>query len=513
MSNKRASIVASPVLIGGVTVLIVIVAVFLAYNSNQGLPFVPTYDINVELPNGAKLVKGNSVRIGGNNVGQISELRPVTITQDGQPVTVALAKLKLKKSVQPLPKDTIVTVRDRSALGLKYLDLIPGNASEGYKAGATVPLANARARVDLEDVLSTFDEETRVATQQALVGYGDAFTARGADLNVTIGELPSLTLHLRNVMENLSAPSTQLNQLFKQIGAAAAQVAPIANVQVDLLVNLRDTLAALSRDPRALQDTIAKTPGTLQTGIESFRVQQPFLAHFTALSRDLEPATAALPSALPPLSRALAAGVPTLSRSVPRLSSDTKQLFTSLADLSRDPATLVSLRQLETTVNVGAPAVQFLAPYQTVCNYFNYFFDPLGEHLSEPVERGTIERIGFMTANMTQDNSLAAGNADRPADVPANEDPHTAQDAGGALTKLNTQFGGPAIDKNGNADCQAGQTGYPVGPLNAGGRYPPSNDPAQGGGSHIVVDPNTPGNAGGTYVTRKLGIKNLKDVP
>ena len=40
-----ASIVASPVLIGAVTVLIAIIAVFIAYNANSGLPFVPTYDV------------------------------------------------------------------------------------------------------------------------------------------------------------------------------------------------------------------------------------------------------------------------------------------------------------------------------------------------------------------------------------------------------------------------------------------------------------------------------------
>ena len=41
---KRASAAANPVLIGAVTVLVTTVAVFLAYNANQGLPFVPTTD-------------------------------------------------------------------------------------------------------------------------------------------------------------------------------------------------------------------------------------------------------------------------------------------------------------------------------------------------------------------------------------------------------------------------------------------------------------------------------------
>src|SRR5207248_2978989 len=58
-----ASIVASPVLVGAVTTLIVIVSVFLAYNANQGLPFVPTYNLKAELPGGANLVPGDTIAL------------------------------------------------------------------------------------------------------------------------------------------------------------------------------------------------------------------------------------------------------------------------------------------------------------------------------------------------------------------------------------------------------------------------------------------------------------------
>ena len=57
MSRRpKSSIVASPVLVGAVTLLVTIVAVFLAYNANTGLPFVPTYNVKAELPSGAKIV-------------------------------------------------------------------------------------------------------------------------------------------------------------------------------------------------------------------------------------------------------------------------------------------------------------------------------------------------------------------------------------------------------------------------------------------------------------------------
>ena len=44
------SLAASPTMVGAVTTLIVIVAVFLAYNANSGLPFVPVYRVSVEVP-------------------------------------------------------------------------------------------------------------------------------------------------------------------------------------------------------------------------------------------------------------------------------------------------------------------------------------------------------------------------------------------------------------------------------------------------------------------------------
>ena len=48
MNRRSTSVAANPVLIGAATVLVVIVAVFLAYNANNGLPFVPTYKVSAE---------------------------------------------------------------------------------------------------------------------------------------------------------------------------------------------------------------------------------------------------------------------------------------------------------------------------------------------------------------------------------------------------------------------------------------------------------------------------------
>ena len=67
--GRVGSLAASPTMVGAITTLIVIVAVFLAYNANNGLPFVSTYDLKARVPNADALVKANEVRIGGARVG------------------------------------------------------------------------------------------------------------------------------------------------------------------------------------------------------------------------------------------------------------------------------------------------------------------------------------------------------------------------------------------------------------------------------------------------------------
>jgi virulence factor Mce-like protein len=501
---------ASPVLIGSVTILVAIVAVFISYQANNGLPFVPTYKLKAEMPNGAKLVKGNEVRAGGFRVGIVKEITSERKTVDGKETAIAVLDLSLDKKIKPLSVDSSLSVRPRSALGLKYVELIPGHSKRTFQDGDTIPLSRSTASApELEDVLSTFPPDTRDDARKSLENFGDSIAGRGEAINTTIRELEPFTRYLLPVMRNLSSRQTELKGFFPGLGAAAAQAAPVARVQADWLANMATTFAAMSRDPDALRETISESPPTLQAATESFRVQTPFLARFAAVSRDLQPGTALLPTTLPLINDALQAGVPAF-RETPQLGEDLEDLFRAAEDLGDNPNTLLALKDLSQAVRVTKPAIQFVAPYQTVCNYFNYFFNPLGTHQSSVVPGGTAERILAKLVDTQQENSLGSTESTHPVDVPSNEDPQAEP----AKQALHTQYGGPAIDSKGRADCGAGQSGYPN-RLVSNPRWPPDTSAGGfvGGGSHVVVDPNTPGLAGGTYKARQLGINSLKDVP
>ena len=343
-----ASIVASPVLIGSVTTLIVVVAVFLAYNANAGLPFVPTYDVSAQLPSGANLVQGNEVRVGGFRVGIVDKIRAKFIRVNGRMESVAVVDLKLDKVVEPLAADTKVLVRPRSALGLKYVELTPGHSKDTFQAGSTIPLKNAGTPVEFDDLLNTFDEPTRQYEQDALDGYGDAFAGRGADLNRAIEAFAPFFDHLTPVMQNLNDPDTELNQFFKQIGAVSAQVRPVSKLQADVFPLMADTFDAITNEPDALRQTIEKNPPTLQAGIESFPVQRSFIEQTSILSDKLEPTARILPTALPTFNSALRIGTPVL-RETPALNRETGKTFDALDDLVKNPSVLLALQQLNTT--------------------------------------------------------------------------------------------------------------------------------------------------------------------
>jgi virulence factor Mce-like protein len=421
--------VASPVLVGAVTVLVTVVAVFLAYNANSGLPFVPTYDLKAELPNAANLVEGNDVRIGGTRVGTVTKIEPIP-HRDG--TATAEVEMKLEKRVQPLPVDTTLIVRPRSALGLKYVELTPGDSKSGFRPGSTIALSQATPRpVEIDEVFNIFDERTREGSRRNLDYFGNALTGRGVDLNLAIEQLKPLLTNLEPVAENLAAGRTQIARFFQALRNTAGEVAPVAEQQASLFGNLDTTFAALSSVARPfIQDTISESPPTEQAGIEDFPRQRPFLRNATQFARDLRPGVRTLPATLPDLADALEFAVPNLRR-LPSFNRRLEGVFHSIERLVDDPAVSPAIRRLNDTVSSLDPTLAFLTPVQTECNYVTLWFRNVSSLLSEGDANGTWQRF-IIIATPIGPNS-EGGPSSAPANGPeddnhlhANPYPNTA---------------------------------------------------------------------------------------
>jgi virulence factor Mce-like protein len=415
MRNRSglSGVASSPILVGAVTVLVVIVAVFLAYNANNGLPFVSTYNLKARVPNADALVKGNEVRIGGVRVGVVRNVVPVQL-ENGE--VAAELSLSLDKNAEPLPVDSTITVRPKSALGLKFLQVTPGDSDKGFEAGELIPVTAAKPEpVDIDQFFDMFDEKTRDAIRQNLSGFGNALAGRGPQLNEAIGALRRIVVNGQPILRKIVEPSTNFAGFWRSLEALSATVATVAETQAQMFVALDRTFAAFARVSRPyIQETIEKSPPTLDEVNADLPAIRPFLESSARFFTALQPGAKALARTSPIIAESLHAGIPVLNAS-PVLYNQLEPTAKALVDFQEAPGVFNGLDLLTDTNNLLKPSLSYITPSQTVCHYWSLTFEFLANANSQGNSNGNwLQFISFAPPEGPNSESTFAS-------APANE--------------------------------------------------------------------------------------------
>jgi ABC-type transporter Mla subunit MlaD len=391
----------NPILIGTITILIAVVAVYLSYIAENGLPFVPTYNVKVDVANASELVKNADVRIGGARVGQVLSITPEPRGTDPdwhQPF--ARLGIAVQTSLDPLPFDTRYQVRLASVLGGKYLEIIPGSdrntaATPALPDGGTFELnANPKLNhnipfVDLDTSFDTFGPKTQRGLRNSIAEFGDAVAGRGNQFNDVIYGFDRLIGPLDNLLRLFASPSTRLSGF---ISGAAATFRALAGVTPEFdsaLVAGARTFAAL--DVPALGTTIDQLPATEALGTTVLTNSQPVLADSARLVQALKPSAALLPLATQRLDAILRNAVPAFERT-PTLARLLEQSLVTVEQLAHDPAstqtfTVLGSSDLATfgsSAFVGLGAIlRTIASAQFSCNVAGLWLKNFQSALSE----------------------------------------------------------------------------------------------------------------------------------
>lgn len=463
--RRRGSLAGNPLLIGAMTTLIVIVAVFLSFNANNGLPFVPTYDIKVALPETSGLQKANQVRIAGTRVGIISALTPYQDPNTGR--ITATAELKLEKGVEPLPADTRAIVLSVSAIGLKYLELEKGKSSQPLKAGATIPVTHVREPVDIASLFNMFDEKTRTAIQHNTINFGNGLAGRGVGLNETIATLRPLVTNAIPVLHNVAATQTGFRNLFPALDRVASQVAPVANTQAAFFRELDTFFSAWAGVAPSLEQTIAGGPAALAQATYSLPHEAPFVEKTTEFMRLLRPSASGLRTVAPTLGHALTVGAVNL-RAATALSKDVTESSRAFQAFAQNPVVTLGLENITQTAEVGEPLIGGLGPYQSYCNYLTLVFRNYASLAAQNIGVGTLARAAVVLSP-TGPNAEGFPSS-QPANGPSTEKSSTGQPIDNDHVHVNPY---PNVAAPGQARlCEAGNETYKQGQMVIGNTPP-----------------------------------------
>jgi virulence factor Mce-like protein len=451
--RRRNSLAASPLLIGAVTTLIVVVAVFLSYNANNGLPFVPTYNIKVALSEASGLQPSNQVRIAGTRVGVVSSLTPYQDPKTGR--LTAIANLKLEKSVEKLPADTRAEVLSVSAIGLKYLELEKGTSSKKLNAGATIPTSQTREPVDIEELFNMFDHKTRTAIKINTNNFGDGLAGRGLGLNNTIHELRPLVRNAIPVLNNLAAPQTGLRELFIALDRASSQAAPVAEAQASYYTDLDTFFTAFASVTKQLEEATQGGPASLEQATYSLPHEATLIEKATTFMHLLRPSAAALVTVAPPLAHAFTEGAINLSAAT-ALNSRLAESSEALSRFGQNPVIKLAFEDFTQTLEVGNPVLAGVAPEQAKCNYWTLAFRNVASLESENIGVGNVARAGFVLSPNGPNNQgfPSAGIANGGS---------TESDKKGGIIDNNRLHVNPYPNVNGPGQaqlCEAGRTTF-----------------------------------------------------
>jgi phospholipid/cholesterol/gamma-HCH transport system substrate-binding protein len=296
------------------------------------------YRFDAELTEATLLVNDADVRISGVSVGRVVRTQRVG--------RVARATIEVQSRYAPIPRDTRVTLRQKTLGGETYVELSPGDPRSGdLPDGGRLSTKQARETAEIDEVLSNvFDPRTRNATKRLLLGLQRALEGRSEDLNDALGHLGPFAHEGGRLLTVIDRERASMRRLIRD-GGYVLSAAGRRQGELSSLIRATDTvLTTTARRNADLAETVRILPTTLRELRPTFRELEGFSIDAAPVVRELRPAGRLLGPALVDASA---------------LAPDLRRLFRDVGEVIR-----VARRALPATtrtVNVARPVFRELA--------------------------------------------------------------------------------------------------------------------------------------------------------
>jgi phospholipid/cholesterol/gamma-HCH transport system substrate-binding protein len=247
----------------------------------------------VELQTGQAVTpgQGQSVRVSGVQIGDISAIS----LRNGY----AVVRIDIQQKYRHLiHTDATALLRPRTGLDDMFLELNPGRAPAPVaKPGFTIQMSDSVPDIDLDEVLSELDSDTRGYLDQLINGAGLGLKNRGGELAQVLERFEPTDRDLARVNSAVAQRGADLAQLVDSLARLNTALAQ-KQVQIQQLVQASSTVfSAFASEDGSVSKAIALLPGTLKQTTETLQKVKTFSEELGPTATSLLPAAEALPSA------------------------------------------------------------------------------------------------------------------------------------------------------------------------------------------------------------------------
>src|SRR3954449_4854096 len=152
----------------------IVAALIMYFGFTKDIPFTHGYTLKAQFESANSIRPNSPVRIAGVEVGKVKSVKPVEGTN------AALLTMELKDAALPLHRDATAKIRPRIFLeGNFFVDLKPGTPeSPTLKSGDTIKISQTASPVQLDEVLTSLQSDSREDLQKLLNGLNTSLNSK-----------------------------------------------------------------------------------------------------------------------------------------------------------------------------------------------------------------------------------------------------------------------------------------------------------------------------------------------
>jgi phospholipid/cholesterol/gamma-HCH transport system substrate-binding protein len=277
-------------------VLSLAVAGYVLHHQGFRFPFIQAspFTINAEFATAQAVTpgQGQSVRVSGVQIGEVGGVS----LNDG----IATVQLQIDPKYRSLiHTNWTALLRPKTALKDMFIELAPGRGTAPVaKAGFTIPVANTNPDIDVDEILSSLDADTRAYLQLLVNGAGLGLAHNGgSELAQVLERFEPTHRDLARVSEAVGARGHDLRQLVNSLQRLNTALATNQTQIEQLVVSSGKVFHAFASEDGNISRALVDLPGTLRQTTSTLQKVQTFANLLGPTTRSLLPAARALPAA------------------------------------------------------------------------------------------------------------------------------------------------------------------------------------------------------------------------